>query len=252
MARPDKAAAVAELDGGVPHARPPPCSPSTAGSPCRSSRSCGARSASNATYAVVKNTLTKIAAREAGVDGFDDLLAGPVGDRVRQRRPGRGGQGPARLRQGEPAARHQGRRARRQAADRRRDHASSPTSSRARCCSPSSPARCRRRCPTPCRCSPRRWPRRSPARCPEASCASGRAGRLGTRRRQRAAPRCDAPAAAASPRLAEAEAPAGRGGRRARGCSRARPRLRRGTAEPVRGARTGGDRGDHRGLSAHG
>ncbi|UPK75861.1 50S ribosomal protein L10 [Nocardioidaceae bacterium SCSIO 66511] len=28
-------------------------------------------------YAVVKNTLTKIAAREAGVDAFDDLLVGP-------------------------------------------------------------------------------------------------------------------------------------------------------------------------------
>ena len=31
----------------------------------------------NATYAVVKNTLTKIAARDAGVEGIDDLLAGP-------------------------------------------------------------------------------------------------------------------------------------------------------------------------------
>lgn len=31
----------------------------------------------NATYAVVKNTLTKIAAKEAGVAGLDDLLAGP-------------------------------------------------------------------------------------------------------------------------------------------------------------------------------
>jgi large subunit ribosomal protein L10 len=31
----------------------------------------------NATYAVVKNTLTKIAARDAGVEGLDDLLAGP-------------------------------------------------------------------------------------------------------------------------------------------------------------------------------
>jgi len=30
-----------------------------------------------ATYAVVKNTLTKIAAREAGVDAFDGLLQGP-------------------------------------------------------------------------------------------------------------------------------------------------------------------------------
>ena len=32
----------------------------------------------NANYAVVKNTLTKIAAQEAGVDGFDDLLTGPT------------------------------------------------------------------------------------------------------------------------------------------------------------------------------
>jgi large subunit ribosomal protein L10 len=31
----------------------------------------------NASYAVVKNTLTKIAAREAEVAGLDDLLAGP-------------------------------------------------------------------------------------------------------------------------------------------------------------------------------
>ena len=31
----------------------------------------------NATYAVVKNTLTKIAAKDAGVDGLDELLAGP-------------------------------------------------------------------------------------------------------------------------------------------------------------------------------
>ena len=30
-----------------------------------------------ANYAVVKNTLTKIAAREAGVEGFDELLSGP-------------------------------------------------------------------------------------------------------------------------------------------------------------------------------
>jgi large subunit ribosomal protein L10 len=29
------------------------------------------------TYAVVKNTLTRIAAKEAGVEGLDDLLAGP-------------------------------------------------------------------------------------------------------------------------------------------------------------------------------
>jgi large subunit ribosomal protein L10 len=32
----------------------------------------------NASYAVVKNTLAKIAANEAGIDGFDDLLTGPT------------------------------------------------------------------------------------------------------------------------------------------------------------------------------
>ena len=32
----------------------------------------------NASYAVVKNTLAKIAASEAGIDGFDDLLNGPT------------------------------------------------------------------------------------------------------------------------------------------------------------------------------
>lgn len=32
----------------------------------------------NASYAVVKNTLTKLAARDAGVDGFDALLVGPT------------------------------------------------------------------------------------------------------------------------------------------------------------------------------
>src|SRR6187399_1146039 len=32
----------------------------------------------NANYAVVKNTLTKIAAKQAGLEGFDDLLTGPT------------------------------------------------------------------------------------------------------------------------------------------------------------------------------
>lgn len=32
----------------------------------------------NASYAVVKNTLTKLAATEAGIEGFDDLLVGPT------------------------------------------------------------------------------------------------------------------------------------------------------------------------------
>ncbi len=32
----------------------------------------------NADYAIVKNTLTKLAAKEAGYDGFEDLLVGPT------------------------------------------------------------------------------------------------------------------------------------------------------------------------------
>ena len=32
----------------------------------------------NATYAVVKNTLAKLAANEVGIEGFDDLLTGPT------------------------------------------------------------------------------------------------------------------------------------------------------------------------------
>lgn len=32
----------------------------------------------NANYAVVKNTLAKLAAREVGIEGFDDLLTGPT------------------------------------------------------------------------------------------------------------------------------------------------------------------------------
>jgi large subunit ribosomal protein L10 len=32
----------------------------------------------NASYAVVKNTLAKLAAKEAGIEGFDDLLSGPT------------------------------------------------------------------------------------------------------------------------------------------------------------------------------
>src|SRR3546814_15972709 len=32
----------------------------------------------NANYAVVKNTLAKIAASEVGIEGFDDLLTGPT------------------------------------------------------------------------------------------------------------------------------------------------------------------------------
>ena len=73
------------------------------------------------TYAVVKNTLTKRAA--AGRRSHDRRRPARRADRdrLRQGRPGGGGEGPARLRPGQPAAGHQGRRDGRQDAVRRRD-----------------------------------------------------------------------------------------------------------------------------------
>ena len=49
----------------------------------------------NAHYAVVKNTLAKLAAKDAGIDGFDDLLDRSDCHRLHQGRRGRGGQGSA-------------------------------------------------------------------------------------------------------------------------------------------------------------
>jgi len=76
MARPDKVAAVAELTEEFR---------SSAGAVLTEYRGLTVKQlqelrralGDNASYAVVKNTLTKLAAREAGVDGFDDLLIGP-------------------------------------------------------------------------------------------------------------------------------------------------------------------------------
>jgi large subunit ribosomal protein L10 len=77
MARPDKAAAVAELVDSFQE---------SAGAVLTEYRGLTVKQlqdlrralGENANYAVVKNTLTKIAASEAGVDGFDDLLTGPT------------------------------------------------------------------------------------------------------------------------------------------------------------------------------
>ena len=77
MARPDKAAAVAEIVESFND---------SAGAVLTDYRGLTVKQlqelrralGENATYAVVKNTLTKIAAREAGVEGFDDLLNGPT------------------------------------------------------------------------------------------------------------------------------------------------------------------------------
>ena len=76
MARPDKAAAVAELTDGFRS--------STAvllteyrGLTVAQLKELRRSLGENVTYSVVKNTLTKIAAREAAVEGLDHLLSGP-------------------------------------------------------------------------------------------------------------------------------------------------------------------------------
>ena len=76
MARPDKAAAVAELADRFKSSSATVLTEYRGLSVAQLKelrRSLGEGS----TYAVVKNTLTKIAAKEAGVEGIDDLLVGP-------------------------------------------------------------------------------------------------------------------------------------------------------------------------------
>jgi large subunit ribosomal protein L10 len=76
MARPDKTAAVAEIVDSFNE---------SAGAVLTEYRGLTVKQlqelrralGENASYAVVKNTLTKIAAKEAGVEGFHDLLQGP-------------------------------------------------------------------------------------------------------------------------------------------------------------------------------
>jgi large subunit ribosomal protein L10 len=76
MARPDKASSVAEL---TDHFRTSHAAVLTEyrGLTVAQLKTLRRTLGSTVTYAVVKNTLTKIAAKEAGVTGVDDLLAGP-------------------------------------------------------------------------------------------------------------------------------------------------------------------------------
>jgi len=76
MARPDKASAVAELTAGFRDSSAAMLTEYrglTVAQLKELRRSLG----EHASYAVVKNTLTKIAAREAGIATFEDLLEGP-------------------------------------------------------------------------------------------------------------------------------------------------------------------------------
>ncbi len=76
MARPDKAAAVAELTDEFRTSNAAVLT-EYRGLTVKQLQELRRALGENASYAVVKNTLTKIAAREAGVEGFDDLLVGP-------------------------------------------------------------------------------------------------------------------------------------------------------------------------------
>ena len=77
MARPEKAAAIAEIVesfNGAAGAVLTEYRGLTVKQLQELRRSLG----ENANYAVVKNTLAKLAANEVGIDGFDDLLTGPT------------------------------------------------------------------------------------------------------------------------------------------------------------------------------
>jgi len=76
MARPDKAAAVAELTDAFRGSSAAVLT-EYRGLTVAQLKELRRSLAGNATYAVVKNTLTKIAAKEAGVDTLDTLLEGP-------------------------------------------------------------------------------------------------------------------------------------------------------------------------------
>jgi large subunit ribosomal protein L10 len=76
MARPDKSAAVAELTDAFRNSNAAVLT-EYRGLTVAQLKALRRSLSGNAEYFVVKNTLTKIAAKEAGVDAFDSLLAGP-------------------------------------------------------------------------------------------------------------------------------------------------------------------------------
>ena len=76
MARPDKAAAVAEIADEFRSSNAAVLT-EYRGLSVKQLQELRRSLGENATYAVVKNTLTKLAAKEAGVDSFEELLTGP-------------------------------------------------------------------------------------------------------------------------------------------------------------------------------
>ena len=76
MARPDKAAAVTELSEEFRSSNAAVLT-EYRGLTVKQLQELRRVLGTDTTYAVVKNTLTKIAAKDAGIDGLDDLLVGP-------------------------------------------------------------------------------------------------------------------------------------------------------------------------------
>ncbi|MDO5699814.1 MAG: 50S ribosomal protein L10 [Dermatophilus congolensis] len=77
MARPDKAAAVAELKDAFSTANAAVLT-EYRGLTVASIKALRRALGEDATYAVAKNTLTQIAAKEAGIEGLDEQLTGPT------------------------------------------------------------------------------------------------------------------------------------------------------------------------------
>ena len=77
MARPDKAAAVAELSERFSQSAGVVLT-DYRGLTVKALKDLRRSLGDDATYAVSKNTLTTIAAREAGVEGIEDYLVGPT------------------------------------------------------------------------------------------------------------------------------------------------------------------------------
>lgn len=76
MARPDKAAAVAELKEHFSNSNAAVLT-EYRGLTVAQMKDLRVKLGENASYAVVKNTLTEIAAKESGIEAFDGQLAGP-------------------------------------------------------------------------------------------------------------------------------------------------------------------------------
>lgn len=77
MARPDKVAAVAEIKGLL-ESHDAAVLTEYRGLSVAQMKDLRVKLGENASYAVVKNTLTAIAAKEAGISAFDGQLAGPT------------------------------------------------------------------------------------------------------------------------------------------------------------------------------